>query len=354
MFFDDSESRITEFVRLQQQRNDRYPYRADETDVPLQFRPDGPDASLGFDLPYALLPESSEGCELFEFRPEGPLRSWVHVGDRLRFPIHPLMVSQHRTPNLCSATRARALASVRTVIVEQDGYAFMVKTDMPGKVGFTRRLRHGSIAHSRDVMRALSNVRFPSCCGFLPETISISLRTTDATGVPLETGCVYRDLTAWPRTDQPRRLVPFFSLWSRGPNRDEPMLLCQLVEHNRLAGEDEFDTFCRIVLDPLIESVTYLVTEHGLLPEAHAQNTFLEMDDLGQVTRVIHADLQDFCFDRDVRNRKGLTCEFTRNEVSFLHSHLEGPAEVLAFPARQIRYSSLFHFVLGRMLAPVP
>jgi siderophore synthetase component len=244
------------------------------------------------------------------------------------------------------------LASVRTLRVEHDGFPFLVKTDLPLRVGFTRNLRRSSIMHIRDVMRALLDIDCPSYSGVMPETISISLRTTDAAGVALDTGCVYREFAARPHVGEPRWLIPYFSLYSRGPRgRQEPSLLCQLVEHNRRDREDQFDTFYRIVLAPLIDSVAYLVVEHGLLPEAHEQNTFLEMDHLGQATRVIHSDLQDWNFDREIREARGLPCDFARNDVTVLDPCVEGPADALAYPARQIRYSSLFDFVLGRMLA---
>ena len=331
---------------LQRRVNDRLPFRNDQTDVPPEFRPDGPLA--GFDLPFALLPEG--GCDSFECRPDARLRDLVRTGGWVRFPVHPLM-APHRALEVCGAMWAVPLASVGTVLVEPGGLAFLVKTDLPRRVVFTRRLRRGSLGHSRDVMGALQDAAWPGFSGVLPESISVSLQTTDATGAALETGCVYRELEAWPRAGRPRWLVPFFSLYSLGPARQEPVLLCQLVDRNHRAGEDEFDTFCRIVLVPLIDSVAYLVTEHGLLPEAHAQNTFLEMDHFGRATRIVHSDLQDWCFDRNIREGRGLQCDFARNDVAFMHPRLEGPAEALAYPARQVRYSSLFDFVLGRVLA---
>jgi hypothetical protein len=85
------------FAYLQRHVNDVLPFRADQTDIPPEFRPDG--SSPGFNVPMALLDERE--CEVFECRPDPRLQSFVHTGSRVRFAVHPLMVERHGALTLC-------------------------------------------------------------------------------------------------------------------------------------------------------------------------------------------------------------------------------------------------------------
>jgi siderophore synthetase component len=81
-----------------------------------------------------------------------------------------------------------------------------------------------------------------------------------------------------------------------------------------------------------------LVSERGLLPELHGQNSLAEIDSMLKLRRIVHRDFQGIYSDSRIRVAKGLPV-FTK--------HVAGTEEGTTI---QSQYSNVFDGMIGRYL----
>jgi hypothetical protein len=338
------------FNYLERRVNYRFPFRKGYSDVPKRYRADG--KQNYFQMPFVLL--GKEEVFVAEARPDPRIKSEVTFDGKTKFFVHPNIALDYKKRDLPKLLDFRGkylvspLASTRSVLTKSLEYNFVIKTDLPRKIGgFARKMKKEAIEHSNKISQELDCSALPEFCGFLPESIGICHKTEG-----IETGNIFRELAARPTAVGKRYLIPFFSLISLDScNKEDPLLLCQIIENSKKTDENEFDTFNRTILTPLINSFAYLVLERGILPEPHAQNLFLELNKNGAATRIVYSDFQDYGIDLSIRNKKGLDCGYSRNLVERCYLPInceDGIVERHGF--RRIKYSCTYDFVIARII----
>ena len=121
-------------------------------------------------------------------------------------------------------------------------------------------------------------------------------------------GYLVRERNPYPRADYESILVPIFSLYSVDVMQPgDTHLLVQLIEYH---DADPLEFLVESVIKPIIESWSEVVQKRGILLDAHAQNTLLELDNKFIPRRVIHRDSEGREIDAGIRRAKGLPILF--------------------------------------------
>ncbi|MBI4143880.1 hypothetical protein HY486_01390 [Candidatus Woesearchaeota archaeon] len=247
------------------------------------------------------------------------LKTMTDSGFRLY--MHP----QYAEGVIAGTVIATPTSSTRTVLA-QDVPNHFIKLHFPGRISrFHRRLRPDSVQHSIEVSGELeeSLESAPSCFAYLPESIGVYLKGAY--------GCIIREAVARP-VIQGRALIPFFSLYSKDPLGDEPLLV-QIVKES---GRHPLEAFVEQIVMPYLSAWTFFARERGILLEAHCQNTLLEVDENYKPSRIVFRDFQSDMIDPIVRQEKGLRMPFSKHLIGGMHE---------LYP-RKVEYSIVYdHFV---------
>ena len=225
----------------------------------------------------------------------------------------------------------------------------MIKTDIRKKIGDNiRKIKKEHVDHSLKISRELGDISLPEYMGYLPESIGVVYYRES-----LETGFIIREIIPRPLSYRTRGIIPFFSLFSRDAfHPEDPLLLDQLIERMCKKKGREFDVFLDKILAPYLNTWAYLVLERGLIPEIHAQNALLELDEEGEATRIICRDLQDFFVDLERRQKKGLNTDFQKNIAGRTNKAylVEGKPIKDEESRKQISLSFTYDYRIGRAL----
>lgn len=234
---------------------------------------------------------------IFQDKPSEDLSRFIFKKDRALFMWHPDVPSQFKVTD--GSIIVSPTSSTRTLLTRHLTHNFMAKTDLDKRhYRFIRRLKGGSVRHSiainQDIRLATESDDI-SFYSYMPETIGL-VHGDVQTG----TGVIYRELTPRPLIKSPHVLIPYFALYSQDMNfpQDKPLMF-DLTERN--SKKDPLGFFVNVLVGMVQDTWAYFVSNRGLLPELHGQNTCLEVDQYGKPVRLVHRDFQSLYSDRELR-----------------------------------------------------
>jgi len=318
---------LSRLIYLDRYRNEgtrTYSRHATKSEALPRFRPTHPEPT--FSLPVFQL--SPADVNLYLANPSKHLKDRFLSTSSVHFCIHPQVLSQlpHDTyveKTIKNSTQhfhweVSPSASTRTLYCLENP-PHSLKVHFPFQVSrYTRKMREEVIEQAINVSMELEEGihRFGSDFGFLREVIGVSLRNKGPADDRGENwGFLVRDLEPFPKISKPLSLIPGFALY--GQDVFEPQLPSLLFD---LAGNRALKHF---VLDqimiPIIHHWIDCFLLFGYLMEPHGQNTLLEVDDRGDINRIIHRDLS---VGIDIRRRReiGLTNE-NLNSYNLMENH---------------------------------
>lgn len=227
------------------------------------------------------------------------------VGNKIRFFLHPETLNELNIDKerIIYELKVEPTSSTRTLLPKEKKY--FVKLHLNKRLSrFIRRLRPSSVEHSIFVSAELEKMidKAPEIFAFLPETIGI---------VYNKIGMIIREKIPRPYVDEERILVPLFSLYSRDLKHKKNIpLFVQLVFLN---NEDPVDYFIEFIVEPLFANMKFCIEEYGLLLEPHGQNVLAEINNAGEIKRLVHRDFQSMYVDSEIRKKKGLPLTFKKH-----------------------------------------
>lgn len=309
---------LTYLERYRNEGTRTYSPHAAYSECRPEYRPTGPAA--GFDLPAWDLPRSA--LRIYRADPPPEVEARYLPVDRALFVVHPQVLLERpgdpwlaRTTSLgrpVASLRVTPTSSTRTLVVAADaggaGTAVplpphALKVHFPFRVSrYGRRMREEVVAQAVAVSGEMQRWRGGGdpTFAFLREVLGVAHPWTGTFSERGENwGYVVRDLRPFPRVEEGRRLVPGFALYGR--DRFDPgvePLISQLTD----AG-DPLGWALEQVLLPIVRHWVACYRELGLILEPHGQNVLLEIDEAGEVRRIVHRDLS---VGVDMRRRRAL------------------------------------------------
>lgn len=303
----------------------------DYSEVDIYYDPRGKTPFIS--LPYILI--SKNDCALIKSKPQKELFNWVCSGDKYRFFWHPDVLRAGFTPN--GFITVQPTSSTRTLLTENNPRVY-IKTDLNKKhFRFVRRLRKSSVEHSITVcddLREFSNsIPANSRYSFLPESLGLVLKH----GEYKDSGVLFRESKPYPYVEEPRIIIPYHSLYANDfyHIEDKPLLIQILELH---ADGKYLEYFISEIIGPILEAWVLLVSERGLLPELHGQNTLAEINKDFRICRIVHRDFQSIYSDSVIRKNLNLP---------LFKKHVVGEEEGTTV---QSQYSNVFDNLIGRYL----
>lgn len=306
-----------------------------------------------FNLPFISLKKEEAQC--FETKPDENLKKRIIRKNNIKFFTHPEMLEAHKNNGMPRLTesegyvRVSATSSTRTVFTRGLNHNFMIKTDLERKLGDgVRKLKKEHIEHVKKIADEFETVNFPEYFAYLPESIGVVYSFNSK-----ETGMLIREFNARPWSEGKKFLIPFFSLFYRDKfNKNDPYLLCQVIERICKKKGDELNIFYEKILFPYIDVWSNLILQRGMQSEMHAQNTILEINEEGIPLRIVYRDLQDIFIDSEIRSSKNLEMNFNRNILGQCErTYRVGNKEITDPKMRKIiSYSLCYDYRLGRAL----
>ena len=224
------------------------------------------------------------------------------------FPMHPDTVEdlKIKMEEIVQYIKVIPTSSMRTVLVDAKEKKVFLKLSINRYIARSKRklsskqIIHG-LAVTKDIEKALSEKSMQlKDFAFLPEVAGI---VTTIHGE--EIGAVVRSVEPYPKNNTDRGYIQFFALYSSDINNpsDEPLLV-QLIRHNSV---DPLDFTLTKIIEPVIRHFNYFASEKGLLLQAHAQNTLLEINPDFSIGRIIYRDFGSVTIDGEVRTKKRLS-----------------------------------------------
>jgi siderophore synthetase component len=224
------------------------------------------------------------------------------------FPIHPDTVSdfKFKKEDVLQNLTVLPTSSMRTVLAKIDDRDIFIKLSINRYIARSKRkltskqIKHG-LAVTHDIKEALSkNPSQLKDFAFLPEVAGMTISIDGE-----EIGAVLRKSEPYPISEANKGCIPFFALYSIDLNNppDEPLLV-QLVKQSKI---NPLKFTLTKIIEPVIRHFNYFASERGLLLQAHAQNTLLEIDSEFRVQRIIYRDFGSITIDGEVRAKKGLS-----------------------------------------------
>ena len=323
--------RETNFVYLERYVNDVKGDFRNYSEVDTCYSPE--QGEKQFDAPYKLI--SITDLHMFRDYPDQTLEDEVIRNGFAKFIWHPDFPSPF-TADPDGHYLVSPTSSTRTLFTRNLAHNFMVKTDLDKHhFRFRRRLKGSSVLHSIQVNRDLADMVQTSSIsffGYLPESLGFVYGDKD-TG----TGVLFRETNPHPLVNEPRQLIPYFSLYSRDAFliQDVPLLV-ELIELN--SHDDPLGFFVNVIVGFIQDAWVHVVRERGVLPEMHGQNAFLEINSQGIPKRIVLRDFQSLYSDKDIRNNKSL---------SQFEKHVIGVEDNIT---RQQQYSLVFDHIISRYL----
>lgn len=309
------DSKLRDFIYAERWLNGgsrTYSAIANYSELQIKYQPQSDVVS--FSVPYVNIPK--EYIKIHLANPDMQLLA-KYVGDSTAsFFIHPQFYQDVSVPymdQVCQFPQSGEVevsptsSSRTTLVIDNDLHPHCIKLHCPIQISRFNRKLDGrdikkSVGTSLELERAIKEENFPACFGFLPETIGVSIGGAYSDSW----GFILREMTPRPKiSDEPRTLVPMFSLYSSDLQKDCPTtpLLVQLIEKSGMKPQ-EF--ILEKIMLRIVESWCFMARDLGILAQAHGQNLLLELDDNGIPTRVIFRDLSTY-MDRDLRTSKGLS-----------------------------------------------
>ena len=251
----------------------------------------------GFELPLFKLPMNLYGDV-----------DLIPVILREYFPIHPDTITDLKLKKEDAEQKINVLptSSTRTVLFKIENRDIFIKLSINRYIARSKRklsskqIKHG-IAVTHEIKTAISEK--PSQLhdfAFLPEIAGMTTVVNKE-----EIGVVIRETEPYPKNETNKGYIPFFALYSTDVQgfSDEPLLV-QLIKQNTA---DPLDFTLKNIIEPVIRHFNYFASERGLLLQAHAQNTLLEIDSNFKINRIIYRDFGSVTIDGGIRKQHGLS-----------------------------------------------
>jgi len=274
---------------------------ASYTEARPDFDPTGDSAS--FKVIAYRLPKSA--IHLYEAGPTERVRKlYVEEDGSAWLCVHPQVISDkaddiylRKIQSLATNEREIEVvpsASTRTLFVKGSKPFHAVKLHFPFQISrYGRRMRdevvHQAIITSTELQNAVEAGKFGRDFAYLRESLGISIRDGEKPGGD-HWGYVVREMEPFPPAESDNRaMVPAFAMYGRDKfdPAKPPMLLSILETH----AKDPKNYVLEKIMFPIIRHWLTAFKELGLLLEPHGQNTLVEFDESGDITRIVHRDL---------------------------------------------------------------
>lgn len=298
---DSTEDELNNYIYLEQFVNEGSPSGFTSVhQVPDEFRPG---ICHDFSLPF--IQKTRKDILAYLDSPSEDVSNLVHnARDTITFYLHPVLADQLSVNDIDGTISVSPTASSRTVIVNSTTPTF-IKLHYQGLLGrvdrkmSNKRVRGGTLISS-EIDNLSSINRLSDSFAYLAESYGM---VTNINGH--EIGLCHREYVPRPQADNNRLILPFFSLFAQDKLKDDPSLLTQMLCNN----SDPLNYFLDHIISLVIEAFRTIVEDAGLWPENHAQNILLEVDRMGDPTRIVHRDLYEFYPDIQIRNGLGLSSD---------------------------------------------
>jgi len=255
--------------------------------------------------------------EIYKSNPDKKLLVNMIQKDSIKFYLHPDQWEEFKQvkgfKHIKDYLSVSPTSSTRTVLLEEPT-RFMIKLHLNKKISrFIRRLKKSSVIHSVSISRECEKIARDKKCpkefAFLPESLGVVHKE-------LEVGYIIRESVPRPIIKEKRFLVPFFALYSKDQfHPEEPPLLCQMISNQ--TKQKPLDYFEKHILIPFIKCWAFAFAQYGLLFEAHAQNTLLEIDQNFNPSRIVQRDFQSIPIDPQIRLKMGLPVNFKKHVIGY-------------------------------------
>ncbi len=300
--------RIAEYTYLERHSGggtQTYSKHSANSELPKEFQPKTHFPPFG--LPVVSIPKPAVLVVLADPHPD-LLQKYVGCGDHVAFCVHPAHLGNSEDPHMQTILKMQRLspltvvptASSRTVTVLTDSIMpHAVKTHCPLRISYYHRtLDENTIRHSVTLSKELAKT-----VAFLPETIGVALPEKDGKS---GWGFIIREMIPRPAAPNPRKLIPCFALYGTDLDHpEEPPLLVKMIQKS---GQNPKKYILNHIMYPIITDFITVFKTHGVLLEAHGQNSLLEVDEDFLPTRIVHRDF-DESVDARVRRSLDLSLE---------------------------------------------
>ncbi len=317
---EDLASREAVFSHLERNVNDFRGNWEKFSDISYQF---SPESGCTVQVPFKFV--DNEAVTTKSAEPDNRITEVLLVGEAACYFWHPDTVSPFNDPE-DGVLDVLPTSSTRTLQTTGLPYNFFIKTHLPKRhFLYDRSLKPSVVSHSIDVSHDIERLTSESTdesWAFMPESLAFILEGS---------GVIFREREPRPHVQQPRLLLPAFSLYSKDTkNPDDPSLLSQLIHHN---GEDDpLQYMLDKIVTPLRSVWLEILRKRGLLLELHAQNALFELNNSGDVERVVLRDFQSIWSDIDIReknnlpqmSRDGFLPEERNKQYSLCYDHFMG------------------------------
>lgn len=320
-------STIPSFLYLDRYRNEGtrdYSPHADYTEADPAYRPNS--ATPSFDLPVFRIPQHQ--LNVYEADPDPALFHRYLPGAEALFCVHPQVLDSQRDDPFLERVlaferskdriRVSPTSSTRTLYVREAGRPHALKVHFPFRVSrYGRRMRDEVVQQAVRVSRELQEGidSFDSQFAFLREVLGVTHKNLNSGSKRGENwGYLVRDMEPFPAPSEARPLVPGFSLYGRDFFKPgENPLIFDLI------GKRDPRTYVlEQIMFPIIRHWVDAFLGFGFLLEPHSQNVLLEIGSDGNVTRIVHRDLN---LGIDCRRRRDMRLPVDRSNT---YNQMEG------------------------------
>ena len=210
---------------------------------------------------------------------------------------------------------------------------FGIKLSLDVKIGgAVRNLSEGQIEHAYIVSSLLktldkNNLKKRGII-FLDESINIIPKK-------VQYGFTLRDIPL-PKTDS--KVIPMFSLYSKGINRQTP-LLADIILKNKVSPQEYIRNK---IIRPLIDKTLFMVFSEGLIGEYHEQNVLVELNNGDISENIWFRDLAGFSVNKDFRTAVGKDMKFVPPDVQIKNLHMEDHSDIVRNLELYIKKSNFY------------
>ncbi len=239
----------------------------------------------------------------------------------------------------------------RTMLVRSGEYSGFLKltydTNRLGRVN--RQLAYGhcmsSLEVSSEIKKAIDDGAFGNRIGILLEK-SAKISKLKINNSEYEWGTILRELTPYPYIDEPRQIVPGFSMFSKDHHSENTLLDDALInQFITLSGRDPKEYLIDL-LKISIDAWFLSLLNCSFILETHGQNCYYEIDQHYNIQRFIIKDLDSVDKDISFAKLKGLNTEW--KSFPYACFYKDTPEDHPWY--YKVRPSYMFDFKLGTYL----
>ena len=306
-----------------------YSNHADYTEAHEKYRPNS--RHPHFELAVFKVPRDQ--MHIYTANPSIELASAYLAADKILFCIHPQTLEEQPDDLYVKHTLSIGMphngitvspsSSTRTLYVQDDDAPHAIKVHFPFRISrYGRKMRDEVLEQAINIsielergIRHLDN-RF----AFLREVIGVAHRNLQPDSPRGENwGYLVRDMKPFPLVGDERNLIPGFSLYGKDFfDPETPPLLFDLI-----GNRNPVKFVLEHIMFPIIRHWAGCFQHFGFLLEPHGQNVLFEVDESGEIKRIVHRDLSlaiDMRRRRDIHLPEGTLNAYNRIESAEFNS----------------------------------